>query len=393
MKILLIVFLNILSFCAIGQMSLDQQLDSLEEEASAMKKDIEKRQESLKKIIGEINVLQNEKNLKKVSAKEKKSNSSDQSKFRNIALGVDYEWAYGLSLADASYVFPNNAEENHVIRVPEYNNNEKDISRLSSYKFRESNDILVRITDEYKIRKNRHYGYYQVKEWLTELKKILDDEFGFSDPENELLYLLNDRDVWVKELNKGEVFYASYQYRSTNKVTRLEARATNNLIYIRVKHILIKTIKNEDAILNKIEENNPNAIEKIKILLAREVEWREIREQNEAETEAAERERQEKLRADRLEVIKRAEAKKEKEEAKEKKRKSDIIATYGKEVGQKLIDGYYWIGMTDEMARLSLGYPKDVNRTVGSWGTHEQWVYSMDLMLYFENGILKSYQN
>ena len=385
-------------------MSIDQQLDSLEEEAFAIKKNIEKRQESLKKIIGEINVLQDEKNLKKVSAKEKKSNSSDQSKFRNIALGVDYEWAYGLSLADASYVFANNAEENHVIRVPEYNNNEKDIRRLSSYKFREANDILVRITDEYKIRKNRHYGYYHVKEWLTELKQILDDEFGFTDPENELLYLLNGRDVWVKELNKGEVFYASYQYRSTDKVTRLEARATNNLIYIRVKHILIKTIKNEDAILNKIEKNNPNNFEAIKIILAkeeeekkqkelREVEWREIREQNEAETEAAERERQEKLRADRLEVIKRAEAKKEKEEAKEKKRKLDIIATYGKQVGQKLIDSYYWIGMTDEMARLSLGYPKDVNKTVGIWGTHEQWVYSMDLMLYFENGILKNYQN
>jgi len=280
MKILLAVFLNILSFCAIGQMSLDQQLDSLEEEASAMKKDIEKRQESLKKIIGEINVLQNEKNLKKVSAKEKKSNSSDQSKFRNIALGVDYEWAYGLSLADASYVFPNNAEENHVIRVPEYNNNEKDISRLSSYKFREANDILVRITDEYKIRKNRHYGYYQVKEWLTELKKILDDEFEFSDPENELLYLLNDRDVWVKELNKGEVFYASYEYRSIDKVTNLIARASNNIAYIRIEHILIKTQKDEDTILIKMRENNPNAIEKLKILLAREAEEKEIEKQN-----------------------------------------------------------------------------------------------------------------
>ncbi len=62
-------------------------------------------------------------------------------------------------------------------------------------------------------------------------------------------------------------------------------------------------------------------------------------------------------------------------------------------VYKKLIDGYYWIGMTDEMARLSLGTPKDINRSVGSWGAHEQWVYSMDLMLYFENGILKSYQN
>ena len=51
----------------------------------------------------------------------------------------------------------------------------------------------------------------------------------------------------------------------------------------------------------------------------------------------------------------------------------------------------YWIGMTTEMARLSRGNPDDINRSVGSWGTHEQWVYD-NLYLYFEDGKLTNWQ-
>lgn len=44
------------------------------------------------------------------------------------------------------------------------------------------------------------------------------------------------------------------------------------------------------------------------------------------------------------------------------------------------------------MARESLGKPETINKTVGSWGVHEQWVYG-DTYLYFENNVLKSYSN
>ena len=93
--------------------------------------------------------------------------------------------------------------------------------------------------------------------------------------------------------------------------------------------------------------------------------------------------------------------KKEKEEAekksaiqkqKENEYRQKIIKQFGNETGQKLLDGYYWIGMTDKMARISLGEPRSINRTVGSWGVHEQWVY-YSIYLYFEDGILTSYQN
>ena len=50
--------------------------------------------------------------------------------------------------------------------------------------------------------------------------------------------------------------------------------------------------------------------------------------------------------------------------------------------------------MTDDMARESVGKPDDINRSTGSWGVHEQWVYSQrKLYLYFENGKLTSTQD
>jgi len=52
------------------------------------------------------------------------------------------------------------------------------------------------------------------------------------------------------------------------------------------------------------------------------------------------------------------------------------------------------LGMTKEQATDLLGYPNDNNRSVGSWGVHEQWVYeAQGVYLYFENGILTSYQD
>lgn len=50
------------------------------------------------------------------------------------------------------------------------------------------------------------------------------------------------------------------------------------------------------------------------------------------------------------------------------------------------------IGMTAEQCRAAWGRPQDINRTVGSYGVHEQWCYNGSY-LYFEDGILTSYQN
>lgn len=50
------------------------------------------------------------------------------------------------------------------------------------------------------------------------------------------------------------------------------------------------------------------------------------------------------------------------------------------------------IGMTPEQAILSWGKPKKINKSVGSWGVNEQWVYG-DQYIYFENGKLSSFQS
>lgn len=73
--------------------------------------------------------------------------------------------------------------------------------------------------------------------------------------------------------------------------------------------------------------------------------------------------------------------------------RKNIFTKYGKIDGEKILNGYYWIGMTDEMTEISIGKPININRNVGTWGVHEQWIYESHLYLYFENGILKSYQN
>ena len=50
------------------------------------------------------------------------------------------------------------------------------------------------------------------------------------------------------------------------------------------------------------------------------------------------------------------------------------------------------IGMTKEQILLSWGKPDKINRTVGSWGVHEQWIYG-DKYLYLENDKLTSFQD
>jgi len=68
------------------------------------------------------------------------------------------------------------------------------------------------------------------------------------------------------------------------------------------------------------------------------------------------------------------------------------------------------IGMNAIEVQASIGFPYEVNKTTGVWGVHEQWVYTHYSTLiyctihndenihkydylYFENGILTSWQN
>ena len=81
----------------------------------------------------------------------------------------------------------------------------------------------------------------------------------------------------------------------------------------------------------------------------------------------------------------------------EKRRFLSEEKKYSNDVIDAIIDGKVKRGMTKEQAIYSWGRPDDINSSTGSWGTHDQWVYNRGELstqyLYFENGILTSWQN
>ena len=72
-----------------------------------------------------------------------------------------------------------------------------------------------------------------------------------------------------------------------------------------------------------------------------------------------------------------------------------LVPKYGKPTAKMMVQGKVRLGWTEKMCIESWGKPDDINSTIGSWGTHEQWVYGEIYCsyLYFENGILTSIQN
>lgn len=60
MRVLIIVLLNILSFCAIAQMSLNEQIDSLEREVSRIRIELNKKEGELSEVLSQLSVVKNE---------------------------------------------------------------------------------------------------------------------------------------------------------------------------------------------------------------------------------------------------------------------------------------------------------------------------------------------
>jgi hypothetical protein len=70
-----------------------------------------------------------------------------------------------------------------------------------------------------------------------------------------------------------------------------------------------------------------------------------------------------------------------------------LIREFGETTARRIIKKEIWIGMTDKMARESIGRPNDINRTTSVYGVSEQWVYPNGRYLYFEDGILTTIQD
>lgn len=74
------------------------------------------------------------------------------------------------------------------------------------------------------------------------------------------------------------------------------------------------------------------------------------------------------------------------------KRKAELTKKFGSANAALILEGKVRIGMTKDMCEESWGHPDDINKTIGSWGTHEQWVYG-NSYLYFEGDKLTAIQN
>lgn len=78
---------------------------------------------------------------------------------------------------------------------------------------------------------------------------------------------------------------------------------------------------------------------------------------------------------------------------KENERKATLIKKYGNSIANLILQGKVRIGMTQEMCKEAWGQPNNINRTIGDFGAHEQWVYDGGQYLYFEDGKLTAIQN
>lgn len=95
---------------------------------------------------------------------------------------------------------------------------------------------------------------------------------------------------------------------------------------------------------------------------------------------------------------KMAEEKAERAEAERKAKMAPIeriMDKYGcnEDIAKLIMNKQVRRGMTSEQCRAAWGRPRDINRTTGSYGVHEQWVYGGHNYLYFEDGILTTIQN
>ena len=85
------------------------------------------------------------------------------------------------------------------------------------------------------------------------------------------------------------------------------------------------------------------------------------------------------------------EFKKEQSRIKDSIQNVRLTKLYGSKIAKRIMKNEIWLGMTIEQTIESIGEPNKINETVTSRGTDYQFVYE-DKYLYFENGLLKSFQ-
>lgn len=85
----------------------------------------------------------------------------------------------------------------------------------------------------------------------------------------------------------------------------------------------------------------------------------------------------------------------EREQARQKARE-DYVQAHPELDGptkEAILKGHIIIGMSSNGARAAWGNPERINRSGNASGVSEQWVYGDNFYVYFEDGVLTSWQD
>ena len=72
-------------------------------------------------------------------------------------------------------------------------------------------------------------------------------------------------------------------------------------------------------------------------------------------------------------------------------RDNQLKRKYGNEIGNRIISGQVWKGMTEKMLEESWGKPEKVTKNKEKWGTFTQFYYGK-ITYFFKNGILTGWE-
>ena len=316
MRALIIILLNIFSFCAIAQMSVDEQIDSLEQVVSRIRTELNKKEGELSEVVNQLKAVKNEKFLDSIGSQE-----------QYIIAKLNMMGRLREEGRASSPVIKSIAKQSSV----------KLISFSNRYWYINYEDTFGFLSDI----------YFVETEEMKSFKEALIKQ-------NKELELKKNREAYQKEMAQRRAHIDSID---------------------NARQMAIEEAEKEAELQKKIKEEEEK---KQKILWA---------------SEQKEKERLRKIEYEEEKRLKKLEEEKEEKRLKklEEERRADIISKYGNDIGNKLINGEYWLKMTSEMAKVSLGEPSQIRKSVGHWGINETWLYPSYLILEFENGILKSY--
>ncbi|MCU4177444.1 hypothetical protein [Carboxylicivirga sp. N1Y90] len=200
--------------------------------------------------------------------------------------------------------------------------------------------------------------------------------------------LEKESDFFKKELNRyildqteGETYICisgTYIYKNSNGIGNLKKLSYGNKVKVlqaddKLFKVLFKGIEGyafRDALISEVDYAKNQLVNKEKADKKRQEQLVLLEQQKKREQDQLARQRQQK-----------------------QNRKNRLIKKYGAIQGEKINNGSIWIGMSKEMVIDSRGHPSKINRSVGTWGVHEQMIYNNDVYIYIENGILASWQD